>query len=151
VVAGLALLGPAMNIMFRALAESAFAPLARRAQHILGEEKLTSVYAEGLVRDLVAIDGGLAILQRYVDRLLPEVLCWFGPPDEPGFALLVGAGLMSGDNETLRQVYISQVAPLLAEVGIQTSLRHDQETEVWTYEPLPWSAWSARRRRLNHP
>jgi len=151
VVAALALIGPAMNIMFQALTESAFAPLARRAQHILGEEKLTNVYAEGLVRDLVAIDGGQAILQRYVGTLLPEVLCWFGPPDEPGFALLVDAGLIRGDNETLRQVYISQVAPLLTEVGIQTWLRRDQETEVWIYEPLPWSAWSGRRRRLNRP
>jgi ring-1,2-phenylacetyl-CoA epoxidase subunit PaaC len=149
VVAALALVGPAMNILFQALTNSAFVPLARRAQHILGEEQLTSVYAEGLVRDLVAFEGGQAILQRYADALLPEVLCWFGPPGEPGFALLVDAGLIGGDNEALRQVYTGRVAPLLTEVGIQTSLRRDQETEVWIYEPLPWNAWNRRQRRLN--
>jgi 1,2-phenylacetyl-CoA epoxidase catalytic subunit len=148
VVAALALVGPALNIMFRALAQSAFAPLARRAQHILGEEQLTSVYAGGLVRDLVALDGGQAILQHYVDILLPETLCWFGPPGEPGFARLVDAGLLRGGNETSRQDYIGQVAPLLAEVGIQTSLHRDEEARTWSYNPLPWSAWNGRRRRL---
>jgi ring-1,2-phenylacetyl-CoA epoxidase subunit PaaC len=149
VVAALALIGPALSVILHALTASAFVPLARRAQHILGEEQLTSVYAEGLVRDLVAVDGGQAILQRYVDALLPEVLCWFGPPGERGFALLVDAGLIRGDNETLRQAYIKQVAPLLIEAGVQTALCHDEEIGVWTYHPLPWSDWNGRQRRLN--
>lgn len=149
VVAALAFVAPALNVLFHALAGSAFVPLARRAQHILGEEQLTSVYAEGLARDLAAIDGGQAILQRYVDALLPEVLCWFGPPGEPGFALLVDAGLIRGDNETLRQNYIVQVAPLLAELGVHASLHRDEETGLWSYDPLPWSGWNGRRRRLN--
>lgn len=148
VVAALALIAPGVNVVFHALTGSSFALLARRAQHILGEEQLTSVYAEGLVRDLVAVAGGREVLQRHVDTLLPEMLCWFGPAGEPGFDGLVAAGLIAGDNESLRQRYIARVAPLLAEVGIQTSLRYDEEAKLWTYDPLPWSAWNGRRRRL---
>jgi 1,2-phenylacetyl-CoA epoxidase catalytic subunit len=151
VVAALALVGPALNLLFHAATESTFAALARRAQHILGEERLTSVYAEGLVRDLAAYAGGAAILQRHVDALLPEVLCWFGPAGEPGFAALAGAGLIRGDNESLRQAYIGQVAPLLAEVGLRTGLRQREETRLWSYDPLPWERWNGRRRRLERP
>jgi ring-1,2-phenylacetyl-CoA epoxidase subunit PaaC len=148
VVAALALVGPALNLLFHAASASVFTPLARRAQHILGEEKLTSVYAEGLVRDLAAYSGGTEILQRYVDLLLPEVLCWFGPAGEPGFSALVRAGLLRGDNESLRQAYIAQLAPLLAEVGVRTLLRPSEESGLWSHGPLPWQRWNGRRRRL---
>jgi 1,2-phenylacetyl-CoA epoxidase catalytic subunit len=165
VVASLNLVGPALHLLFHAASGSIFSPLARRAQHILGEEQLTSVYARSLARDLVAAKAGRASLQRQVDLLLPEVLCWFGPPDEPGFARLLAAELISGaspafehnstaepaaqlNNEALRQRYVGQVAPLLAELGIQTSLRQSAETGQWAYDTLPWQRWNGRRRRL---
>lgn len=150
VVAALNLISPALNLMFQAASRSAFTPLARRAQHILGEERLTGVLAEGLARDLVAVPGGRAALQRQVDTLLPEVLCWFGPRDEPGLATLVGKGLLAGDvsNEGLRQRYLGQRIPLLAELGLKTPPRRDEGTGLWSYDPLPWERWNGRRRRL---
>ncbi|GAB4432423.1 MAG: hypothetical protein OHK0015_19900 [Chloroflexi bacterium OHK40] len=156
VVAALALVSPALNLLFHAVSGSAFVPLARRAQHILGEERLTSVYAEGLARDLVAVERGRELLQRHLDALLPELLCWFGPPDEPGFAALCAAGLIrdadpnapAPTNESLRQRYIGQIAPLLAALGLRTSLLWNEESRRWSYDPLPWSRWNGRRRRL---
>jgi 1,2-phenylacetyl-CoA epoxidase catalytic subunit len=143
VVAALALVSPAINLLLHALVESAYTPLARRAQHVIGEEALTTAYAAGLVRDLVAYPGGKALLQREVDRLLPELLCWFGPVGEGGFDTLVRAGLIDGDNETLRQI-----APLLQEGELALPFTRDAATGAWAYAALPWEQWNRRRRRL---
>lgn len=147
VVAALALISPGINIVLHGLTESAYTPLARRAQHVLGEEVLTATYAEGLVRDLVAYPGGRERLQAQVDSLLPEMLCWFGPAGEPGFDTLVRAGLIDGDNETLRQTYVKQLGPLLAEAGVQAPFQASTGGG-WSYGTLPWERWNRRRRRL---
>ncbi|HEX5691802.1 MAG TPA: Phenylacetic acid catabolic protein [Roseiflexaceae bacterium] len=149
VVATIALLGPALNTLFGGLTNSKYAALAIRMRRILDEEKLTTWYAESLVRDLVAAPEGRAMLQARVDELWPEIMCWFGPQGEPGVECLVREGLLSIANEDMRQSYLGKVMPLLEEVGIRVSARRDDATNTWDYGELPWSQWNNLQRRLS--
>lgn len=151
VVAALALVGPALNVVLEAVEHSRYEALARRAHRILDEERLTSRYAEGLVRQVAYEERGRALLQRQVDRLLPEMLLWFGPEGEPGIGALKEEGLMSMDNETMRQLYLDRVAPLLRECGIEIPVFRDENRGRWEYGELPWSEWNNLQRRLERP
>ena len=148
VVAALALIGPALNTMYTALTHSAYETLARRAERILDEEQTTAWYTEGLVRDLADTPEGLASLQACVDVLLPEMLCWFGPRDEPGLAILKREGYIAQNDEELRQSYLDRVAPLLLEVGLRLPLRQSEADQRWEYDELPWNTWNQLQRRL---
>src|SRR5262249_17059127 len=131
VVATFALVGPALNTAFEALVDSAYTAPTRTIRRILGEERLNEPFVEGLVRDIVAAPNGLALLQRRVDAVLPEMLCWFGPPGEPGVEALKRERILSLDNESMRQVYLGRVAPLLLEVGLRLPVRQGAGGRRW--------------------
>jgi 1,2-phenylacetyl-CoA epoxidase catalytic subunit len=138
VVAALALVDPALTVMFNALRESRFEDLRKRAARIPGEEEFHRKYADGRVRDLARTDGGRAELQARVDELLPEMLCWFGPDDEPGVEELKREGLLSMSSAELREEYLRQVSPVLEQAGLK--LKTDD---------LPWDRWNQLQRRLS--
>jgi len=108
-------------------------------------------YAESLTRRIVVMPQGTAALQRRVDELLPEMLCWFGPPGEAGVEALVADGILSRANEDLRQRYLARVAPLLLEVGMRLPVRWNLEAGAWEYDDLPWDRWNQLQRRLDTP
>lgn len=145
-VAALALIDPALTTMFKALAESRYEDLRKRARRVPGEESFHRKYADGRVRDLARTDGGRRALQAEVDRLLPEMLCWFGPQGERGVEALKDEGLLGLDNEGLRQAFLDDIAPVLAEGGIDLHIR--REGDRWTYGELPWDRWNRLQRRL---
>jgi 1,2-phenylacetyl-CoA epoxidase catalytic subunit len=148
VVAALALVGPAVNVVLESVEHSRYEALARRAHRILDEEKLTSAYAESLVRQISYEERGRKLLQERVDELLPEMLCWFGPDGEPGIESLRVEGLASMGNEQMRQRYLDRVVPLLQECGIQIPVKRNQNDDAWEYEDLPWNQWNQLQRRL---
>jgi phenylacetate-CoA oxygenase PaaI subunit len=138
VVAALAVVDPALTVMFGALRESRFDDLRKRAARIPGEEEFHRKYADGRVRDLARTDGGRAELQARVDEALPEMLCWFGPDGEPGVEELKREGMLSMDSTELRAEYLRQIGPVLEQAGL--TLKTDD---------LPWDRWNQLQRRLS--
>jgi 1,2-phenylacetyl-CoA epoxidase catalytic subunit len=151
VVAALALVGPAVNTVLEAVEHSRYEALARRAHRILDEEKLTSAYAESLVRQISYEERGRNLFQVRVDELLPEMLCWFGPDGEEGIEALRAEGLISMGNEEMRQRYLDKVVPLLQECRIEVPIRRSESDKRWEFGELPWSEWNQLQRRLERP
>lgn len=147
-VCGLFLIDTATLTLVESLVESSYEKLARRVARIPAEEHFHMEFAEGRVRELVRVPEGHSQLALQVDRLLPETLCWFGPPGEPGVETLVQEGILKKNSEELRSAYLARVCPLLLEVGFRIDATWDLATQTWTYEELPWERWNALQRRL---
>ena len=148
VVAALALINPAVNVVFEAVSSSKYEALARRARRIMDEERLTSPYTASLVRQLAYNDRGRGLLQQRADELFTEMLLWFGPEGEPGLEVLKKEGLLGMSNEQMRQTYLGRVVPLLREVGIKVPAEWNESQHRWEYGELPWSEWNQLQRRL---
>lgn len=148
VVAALALVGPAVNVVLESVEHSRYEALARRAHRILDEEKLTSAYAESLVRQIAYEDRGRALLQERVNDLFPEMLCWFGPEGEEGIEALRAEGLASMSNEEMRQRYLDRIVPLLKGCGMEIPVERNESEQRWEYGELPWKEWNQLQRRL---
>lgn len=140
VVAALIAVDGALNTLLLSLAESSYSQLARRVGRMLEEERFQREFAEGRVRELCAFDRGLDLLQERLDVVLPEMLCWFGPPAEPGVAALAEAGLIAGNGDGWRRAFLDRIAPVLHEVGV-----------TWKEDDLPWNEWNPLQRRLKTP
>ncbi|MEA2227538.1 MAG: hypothetical protein QOF04_1168 [Solirubrobacteraceae bacterium] len=138
VVAALALIDPALTVMFNALSDCRYDDLRKRARRIPSEESFHRKYADGRVRDLTRTEGGRREMQTRVDELLPEMLCWFGPSGERGVDELKREGLLNKDSDELRQAYLDDIGPVLGEGGI--------DLEVGD---LPWDRWNQLQRRLD--
>jgi 1,2-phenylacetyl-CoA epoxidase catalytic subunit len=147
-VAALLLVDGATTTMLEALLGSPYEALARRVPRMLEEEEFHGDFADGRVRELAHLPGGLGHLQARVDEALEEMLCWFGPPGEHGVDTLQGEGLLRSGNEELRQAYLDRVGPLLGEVGVELGLDRDQATGRWEGRKLPWERWNHLQRRL---
>jgi phenylacetate-CoA oxygenase PaaI subunit len=137
VVAALILVDPALTILFRALDGSRYDDLRQRAARVPSEEVFHRKYADGRVRDLARTDQGRETLQRRIDVILPEVLMWFGPSDEPGVAALKRQGLLKYDNDEMREAFRTDVFPILEENGLHLEVGE-----------LPWERWNSLQRRL---
>jgi len=148
VVAACALVDTAVTTMFGALVASRYEALASRVRRALEEERAHLGYAESLVRRLATTPQGTAALQARVDEVLPEMLCWFGPPGEAGVALLQAEGYLGSGNDALRQAYLQRVTPLLLETSVRLPVRWNLEEARWDVPPLPWERWNPIQRRL---
>lgn len=137
VVAALILVDPALTVLFRALESSRYDDLRQRAARVPAEEVFHRKYADGRVRDLARTDQGRDTLQRRIDRMLPEVLMWFGPSGEPGVTALKSQGLLALDNDEMREAFQADVFPILEENGLRVDVGE-----------LPWSRWNSLQRRL---
>jgi ring-1,2-phenylacetyl-CoA epoxidase subunit PaaC len=146
-VAALLLVDGALTVMLEALAGGGYAALARRVPRMLEEEAFHRDFAEGRVRELVALPGGRDRLQARVDASLAEVLCWFGRPGEPGVEALRGRGVLDADNRELRRRWLDRVAPVLEEAGIELDLPRDPAGGL-DDGTLPWERWNHLQRRL---
>jgi 1,2-phenylacetyl-CoA epoxidase catalytic subunit len=148
-VAALLLVDGATTTMLKALAGGRYEALARRVPRMLEEEEFHWDFADGRVRELVRLPGGLGQLQARVDESLEEMLCWFGPPGEHGVETLQGEELLELGNQELRHAYLDRVGPLLEEVGVELRLGQDPTTGRWEDRHLPWERWNRLQRRLN--
>lgn len=155
-VAGLLLVDTATTTMLEALAGSVYEPLARRVPRMLEEEAFHWDFADGRVRELARLPGGIQQLQARVDESAAEVLCWFGPPGEPGVEALRRHQLLGRDTQELRDTYADRVGGLLAEAGVTlhppldsgTPADPDRTTRRLDAEQLPWTRWNRLQRRL---
>src|SRR6266508_2346663 len=127
-VAALLLVDGATTTMLEALTGNPYEALARRVPRMLEEAEFHWDFADGRVRELVRLRGGLEHLQARVDRSLEEVLCWVGPPGEHGVETLQSEGLLNSGNQALRQAYLDRIGHLLQEVGVELHLGRDQQT-----------------------
>jgi ring-1,2-phenylacetyl-CoA epoxidase subunit PaaC len=148
-VAGLLLIDSATLTLIESLLGSGYGNLARRLSRMPAEERFHLEFAEGRVREIGTFPDGLSQLSSQVDRLLPEMLCWFGPPGERGVNVLVDEGLMRSDSSEMRQAYLARVSPLLLEMRIDLPVRWDLATMQWECEELPWKKWNGLQRRLD--
>jgi ring-1,2-phenylacetyl-CoA epoxidase subunit PaaC len=138
-VAALALMDLAMTTLLEACVESSFAELRKRADRILGDERFHVRYAEGRLRELGASPAEATALEAELAALLPETLCWFGPPAEPGLELLVAAGIVSRRNDELRERF----------VDVLRAQTHSARLRLPEIGELPWERWSSLERRLD--
>ncbi|HEY2957893.1 MAG TPA: Phenylacetic acid catabolic protein [Actinomycetota bacterium] len=148
-VAALLLVDGALTTMLEALAGGSYQALARRVPRMLEEEAFHTEFAEGRVRELVGLRDGRRLLQARVDAALPEMLCWFGRPDEPGVEALRGHGLLGRGSRELRRAYLDRVGPPLEEAGVELGARRDAATRGWDEGSLPWQRWNPLQRRLD--
>ena len=137
-VAALALMDFAMTTLLEACSGSSFAELRKRADRILADEGFHQRYVEGRLRELGSSSPEAVIVEDELAALLPETLCWFGPPGEDGLELLVAAGVVAHDNEVLRERFLEGMRAQTQRAG----LRLPETGE------LPWERWSSLERRL---
>lgn len=146
-VAALVLMDRALGTVLAAARESSFGELRKRAVRILSDESFHRRYADGRVREHVAVPGEAATLEEQLALLLPETLCWFGPAGEPGMELLVEARIVAQDNEQLRQTFLDGLGELAERTGIRLPVERGTGG-TWTYPELPWAEWNSLERRL---
>jgi ring-1,2-phenylacetyl-CoA epoxidase subunit PaaC len=138
-VAALALIDFAMTTMLEACAESSFVELRKRADRILGDEGFHQRYVEGRLRELGTSPAEAHALEEELAALLPETLCWFGPPSEHGLGLLVAAGVVARDNGALRDRFLEGMRGQTTRAGLRLHETGD----------LPWERWSSLERSLS--
>jgi 1,2-phenylacetyl-CoA epoxidase catalytic subunit len=137
-VAALALMDFAMTTLLEACVDSSVAELRKRADRILGDERFHIRYVEGRLRELGASPGESTVLEQELAALLPETLCWFGPPAEPGLELLVAARIVARGNEELRKRFLEGLRTQTERAGLRLP----------DIGELPWEGWSQLERRL---
>ena len=137
-VAALALQDFAMTTLLEACVDSSSGELRKRADRILGDERFHQRYVEGRLRELGASPPEASVLEEELAALLPETLCWFGPPRERGLELLVAAGIVARGNDELREIFLHGLRAQTERAG----LRLPETGE------LPWERWSKLERRL---
>ena len=145
--AALFLADAALTIMLEGLEGGEHAVLRRRASRVVADEPTHAKFALGRIRELAAGSSRPA-LEAALTALLPETLCWFGPPGERGVELLVSAGYVARDNEQLRQLLLARIAPALREAGLAVGIEWSDQDERWEYPTLPWEQWNSLERRI---
>lgn len=137
-VAALALIDLAMTTLLEACADSSLSELRKRADRILGDERFHARYVEGRLGELGASQAEAFALEDELGALLPETLCWFGPPGERGLELLVAAGLVARGNDELRECFVDVLQAQARGAGLRLPDTGD----------LPWERWNSLERRL---
>ena len=145
-VATMYLVDPALDVVLNAV-DPPGEELRRRLGRVLEESRFNARFARSRLVELTQRwQHGRSHLVGTLQRVMPEALCWFGPPDEPGVAVLRDAGVLRADGRQMRSAYLDAVAPTL--------LTNEYDVEVsgepgdWTYEELPWDRWNPLQRRL---
>ena len=145
-VATMYLVDPALDVVLRAL-DPPGEELRRRLGRVLEESRFNAEFARSRLVELSRRwEHGRSHLEPPLRAVLPEVLCWFGPPGEAGVATLRDAGVLRGDGAWLRGAYLDAVAPTLVAEGYD--LRLQGQPGGWTHAELPWDRWNPLQRRL---
>jgi 1,2-phenylacetyl-CoA epoxidase catalytic subunit len=145
-VATMYLVDPALDVVLRAV-DPPGDELRRRLARVLEESRFNAEFSRGRLIELTRHwEHGRSHLRGPLCAVMREVLCWFGPPDEPGIAVLCAAGVLRAAGGQMRGDYLDAVIPpLLAnayDVGVTGEPGH------WIYEELPWHRWNPLQRRL---
>ncbi len=140
----------ALTTFFEAAQDSSYEPLRQRARKIIQEERIHQLHAEGWVKRLAKAGGAVrAALVNSLVRLWDETLCWFGPNDDPIMLQLAQEDIIDATPDELRSRYLAKIVPTLSSLGIDIPVTFNAATKTWQVgQPLPWSRWDARSRRL---
>lgn len=130
----------ALSEVLGALRGSSFEPLAGRMEKMLDEERFHAMHARDWLRRLGRqSDAAREAMQRAVETIWDEVLCWFGQAGD--LDALAEVGVLDAGSEALRQRFVAQMIPLLAGGGVS----------VVSEAALPWAEWDSVARRLAQP
>lgn len=145
-VATMYLVDPALDVVLRAV-DPPGEELGRRLVRVLEESRFNAEFARNRLTELTRRwEHGRSHLDDVLRRVLPEALCWFGPPGEHGVAVLRRAGVLRADGDQMRATYLDAVGPALVDddydVGVSGA------PGAWTHEELPWPRWNPLQRRL---
>ncbi len=141
----------ALSVVFEAARESVFEPLKQRSDKILQEEKFHSMYGATWVRSLSKEGTQARIeMEKTLQRMWPEVICWLGQPNEKYQQIAIDEGLLCDDVDTFRQKFLERVGPLLRELNYNLPFTYNDEASRWKIVgDLPWDKWDPKTRRLN--
>jgi len=148
-VASLLLVDPALDIILRAL-EDTQEELERRIGRVLEEAQFHTSFAMGRVSALLeAYPQSRPDLVEALSSVMDEVLAWFGPSGEAGVAAMKDAGLLTMDNDEMRQAWLDVVGPVLVDNGLADDLGVAGGPGDWTFPEIPWDRFNALQRRLD--
>lgn len=126
------------------LLRTSYGPYARAMKKIVKEEGFHYQAGRYLIRRIV--EAGPAERRRAqeaLDRWWPRILAMFGPRGSASKhgAVLIAFQLKLVDNEELRQSFLTQFVPEIAEMGLEVpddECRYDDEAGVWHYTEPDW-------------
>lgn len=148
-VVTLFLVDTGLNVVLRSVQQTQ-PELARRIGRVLDESQFYRDFAAGRLADLTRNwEHGRSQIEPHVVPILTEMLCWFGPPQEPGVEHLVTQEVLTLDNDGMRQAFLDDVAPAL--LGLDYDIPVAGHRGAWTWETLPWDRWNSLQRRLEEP
>lgn len=144
------LLDTALTTFFTAAGNSSYEPLRARARKMTQEERIHFMHAEGWIARLANAGGAVrANLVEALERWWDEVLCWFGPDDDPTMRRLYDDGVIDATPDMLRSRYLAAILPALQRVKLDMPVTHDNASDRWRpTRALPWDSWDASTRRL---
>ncbi len=135
-------------VQFKSLVKTSFAPYARALKRILKEESFHYHNALDLTRVLTSQPDQLPLVQAGLEKWWLPVLAYFGPPDGASehSARNMRWRLKIGSNDELRQAWLTQMVPIVRELGLtipDEGLIFDEETKRWSYTEPDWVATRA--------
>jgi len=141
-----ALVDPALTVIVEAATHSRYVGLRQRTRKMIEEERFHTLHGRTWFRRLASASPAVRKgLEAATTRMLPEILCWFGPTGD--LRPLWELELLDADGEALRFRYLQDVVPLLRQVAFVTPATQDGDRWVVTMT-LPWERWDGRRRCL---
>jgi phenylacetate-CoA oxygenase PaaI subunit len=144
------LIDGALSTVFAAASVSSYDPLAARSRKVLQEERTHAMHGRAWVHQLARQGEPLrAACLRSLQRVWPEILCWFGPDGDEGGDTLSAMGVLDAAPAELRARFLSAVAPTLEADHLALPIRPVDGGWELT-EPLPWENWDRIRYRLIH-
>jgi phenylacetate-CoA oxygenase PaaI subunit len=141
-------LDQALALVLHTALESSYLPLRQRTRKLIEEEQFHAIYGRGWLVQLASEGPQIrSQLTELLRQSWADTLCWFGPDAGGALAPLVASGVLREAGEPVRQRFLNVVAPLLHEAGLAAPVRAEGSGWVLT-EPLPWSRWDERARRV---
>lgn len=73
---------------------------------------------------------------------------WFGPPDSEDYRALVENGIKSDTNETILNIFLSEVGSLAESLKVDLALIKDNKYHWWFKNHFRWNGWNSQTRRI---
>jgi phenylacetate-CoA oxygenase PaaI subunit len=139
------LVDSALSVLLLSATDSSYDDLRNRARRITGEEEVHWLHGRGWVRRLAAGPAQVHnALETSTDRVLPEVLMWFGRPDDQELRELPATGVLEALPDDLRGAFLSRVQPVITEA----KLTLPSVPKPSSPSTLPWNTWDDERFRI---
>ena len=148
-LAVMTLFGSALQVMYLSALQSTCEPLAAIALKNLQTNHPLAEYTWYWVHRIIQEEGPTERELGEAMRIIwIEVLCWYGPPDDPIADQWQTTGLLNTSSEGLRLRLLRYLATRIPRSRLHLPMiqRNSQWHSTIT---LPWDRWDARRWRLD--